>query len=161
MIAFIKTLISEYWDDILEYLLGLTFIKFGIINVFAIFLEKWGLTFDHIYFGATGGFTWWLIQKYREQLMKEQGKVFIKVSVFRGIIYLLLSMIFAVLFTSLLQKTFFPQLLLPIVAFGTGLFWEIVYNYLKKIFSNGIKIKDDFEEFSSDDSTEHPNKPGG
>lgn len=157
----LKLFLHEYWDDILEYIGGLVFYKFGFINVFSVFLEKWGMTFDYVYFGATGGLTWWLIQKYKEQIKKENGEKYVKVTFFRAMIYLLLSMIFAVLFTSLLQKLI-PQLTLPLVAYGTGLFWEMVYEKLKKIFANATESNKEFKKTSSDEEeTEHPPKPGG
>jgi uncharacterized membrane-anchored protein len=161
MLGVVKLFFHEYLDDILEYLVGVFFIKLGIINVVAVFLEKYGLTFDFVYFGASGGFTWWLIVKYKEQVAKENGRPYVKVTFFRAIIYLLLSMIFAVIFTSFLQKSFLPQLLLAIVAFCTGLFWEIVYNRVKKIFSNALKDNEDIEKYSSNEDTDHPVKPGG
>lgn len=157
----IKLFIHEYWDDILEYFGGLIFFKFGFINVFSVFLEKWGMTFDYSYFGATGGLTWWLITKYKEQIKKENGEPYKKVTFFRAMIYLFLSMIFAVLFTSLLQKSFLPQLALHLVGFGAGLFWEDIYRKFKKIFDNGLEDKNDFKTNSSNEDTDHPNKPGG
>lgn len=160
MITLIKAFFQEYLDDILEYIIGLFFIKLGFINVIAIFLEKYGLTFDYVYFGATGGFIWWMITKYEEQKLKEDGTLHKKVTIFRAFLFLFLSMIFAVLFTSMFHNII-PALGLPVVAVGTGLFWEKVYVKLKRIFNLATKDESSIKSNFNEEDSEHPPRPGG
>lgn len=160
MLTLISSFFREYWDDILEYIFGSIFIKLGVVNVIALFLEQYGLTFDYAYFGACGGFIWWMITKSEEQKLKEQGLPYKKVTIFRAFLYLFLSMFFAVFFTSIFHNIM-PSIGLAATAVLTGLFWENAYLNLKRIYYNATNGSlNNKSNYNAEDS-EHPKKPGG
>lgn len=160
MLALIFSFIREYWDDILEYIFGSVFMKLGVINIIALFLEKYGFTFDYSYFGACGGFIWWMITKSEEQKLKEQGLPYKKVTIFRAFLYLFLSMFFAVFFTSIFHNIL-PSISLATMAVLTGLFWENAYLYLKKIYMIATKGNSNVKSNFNEEDSEHPPRPGG